>query len=39
MGSETFNKDDRHTSLGGVQHDRRRIFSLHPEDGEGSMGE
>ena len=39
IGSETFDRDDRHTSLGGVQHDRRRIFSLHPEDGEGSMGE
>ena len=29
IGSETFNKDDRHTSLGGVQHDRGRIFSLY----------
>jgi len=39
IGSDTFNKYDRHTSLGGVQHDRGRIFSFHSEDGEGSMGE
>ena len=26
IGSDTFNKYDRHTSLGGVQHDRERIF-------------
>ena len=29
IGSEMFNKNDRQTSLGGVQHDRGRIFSLH----------
>ena len=29
IGSETFNKYDRHTSLGGVQHDRDRIFSVY----------
>ena len=39
IGSDTYNKYDRHTSLGGVQHDRRRIFSLHSEDGERSMEE
>tara|TARA_R100000697_G_scaffold51427_1_gene64454 strand:- start:153 stop:1916 length:1764 start_codon:yes stop_codon:yes gene_type:complete len=29
IGSEMFNKNDRQTSLGGVQHDRGRIFSLY----------
>ena len=37
IASKSFKDTNRETSLGGVQHDRERIFSLHPEDGEGSM--
>ena len=37
IGAEMFNRDDRFTSLGGIQHDRSRIFSIHTENRERSL--
>ena len=37
IGAEMFDRSDRFTSLGGIQHDRRRIFSIPTENRERSL--